>query len=88
MEGDEFVPSGAILRILGNDGGVVTELPLSLRGRLSKLVTCLLKDCRGGGAGSRIRGAAIFECFTSSSSLMLSKFRNFSFSTKKDLVAE
>ena len=60
----------------GGGGGVVCWFPW------------LLKDCREGGAGSRTRAVLPFVCLAPSSSLILSRFRNFSFSTKKDLGPE
>lgn len=89
VEGDELVSVGAIRRTFGNEGGGggATELPPWLGGA-TELAPWLLKDFLGGGAGSRTRGAPLFEFLTSSSSLILSKFRNFSFSTKKDLRPE
>ena len=53
-----------------------------------ELVPWLLKDFRAGGAGSRTRGVSFFGSLFSSSSLILSKFLNFSFSTKNDFGPE
>lgn len=76
------MPAESILRTSGNEGGGGgAEFP-DRSGGVTELAAWLLKDLRGGGAGSRTRGAPFFDCFASS--LLLSKLRNFSFSTKND----
>jgi hypothetical protein len=72
-----FVSACSNRETFGNEGG----------GGGVELAPWLLNDFRGSGAGSRTRGGPFFDCLTSSS-LILSKFRNFSFPTKKDFRPE